>query len=209
LWDGLWDPKKISKIEIKVILDDCNFNNIKKFVNITLLLALQQTMHVFFLQDWLLGIIISMVGRLQNDGVVSTMLKHWWEKVRGQSPHHWESHNKSYSKLHHTSVHLHFVTSFIEKLFFAPWLQKQNKKESCIETLNVYLPHFFHYIRESFLKCNTETSTFSLFLLFHQEQLSNLLSSLSLFFLIVVFLLFGAVMVHFQLGISFDHHVSC
>jgi hypothetical protein len=108
LWDGLWDPKKISKIEIKVILDDCNFNNIKKFVNITLLLALQQTMHVFFLQDWLLGIIISMVGRLQNDGVVSTMLKHWWEKVRGQSPHHWESHNKSYSKLYHTSAHLHF-----------------------------------------------------------------------------------------------------
>jgi hypothetical protein len=144
LWDGLWDPIKISKIEIKVILDDCNFNNIKKFMNITLLLALQQPMHVFFLQDWLLGIIRSMVGRLQNDGVVSTMLKQWWEKVRGQSPHHWESHNKSYSKLHHTRVHLHLVTSlsFIEKLFFATWLQKQNKKESCIGTLNVYLPQF-------------------------------------------------------------------
>jgi hypothetical protein len=71
---------KFSKIEIKVILDDCNFNNIKKLVNITLLLALQQPMHVFILQGWLLGIIISMVGRLQNDGVVSTLLKQWWEK---------------------------------------------------------------------------------------------------------------------------------
>jgi hypothetical protein len=65
-------------------------------------------------------------------------------KVRGQSPHRWESHNKSYSKLHHASVHLHFVTSlsFIEKLFFATWLQKPKKKESCVETLNVCLPQF-------------------------------------------------------------------
>lgn len=52
-------------------------------------------------------------------------------KVRGQSPHRWESHNKSYSKLHHASVHLHFVTSlsFIEKLFIATWLPKTKKKK--------------------------------------------------------------------------------
>jgi hypothetical protein len=61
-------------------MNDCNLDNIKKIVNMTLLLALQQPMHVFFLQDWLLGIIISIVGRLQNDGVLSTKLKQWWEK---------------------------------------------------------------------------------------------------------------------------------
>jgi len=70
-------------------------------------------------------------------------------KVKVQSPHRWESHNKSYSKLHHACVHLHFVTSlsFIEKMFCATWLQKQKKKETCVECLPSSI---FHYIRKSF-----------------------------------------------------------